>query len=105
MQDNKDKKGQVNIELTEEIAEGTYSNLTIITHSSSEFLLDFVRLMPGAPKAKVKSRVVVTPENAKRLMLSLQESIRKYEAQQGPIKLGNKTPSMPPISFTPKGEA
>lgn len=105
MEDKKDQKGKINIELSEEMAQGTYSNLAIITHSSSEFVLDFVRVMPGTPKAKVKSRVVLTPEHAKRLMLALQDNITKYEAQQGPIKVSNNSPSMPPMGFTPKAEA
>jgi hypothetical protein len=81
------KKGnQINIELSEEIAQGVYSNLAIITHSSSEFVLDFVRIMPGLPKANVKSRVILTPEHAKRLLLALQDNISKYESVHGPIK-------------------
>ena len=105
--DNKEQKqGQINIELTDEIAQGTYSNLAIITHSSSEFVLDFVRIMPGTPKAKVKSRVVLTPEHAKRLMLALEDNVKKYEAQHGPIKVNHNAPSMPPMGgFTPKAEA
>lgn len=91
MEDNKNKKNnpqgnQLNIELTDEIAEGTYSNLAIITHSNSEFVLDFVRLMPGVPKAKVKSRVVMTPQHAKRLMKALEDNIRKFESAHGQIK-------------------
>lgn len=106
MQDNnKQKQGQINIELTEEIAQGTYSNLAIITHSSSEFVVDFVRVMPGAPKAKVKSRIVLTPEHAKRLMLALQDNVTKYESQHGTIKVNNNTPAIPPMGFTPKAEA
>lgn len=80
------KKGQINIELKEEIAQGTYSNLAIITHSSSEFVLDFVRIMPGIPKAEVKSRVILTPEHAKRLLLALQDNISKFESVHGPVK-------------------
>jgi len=70
---------QLQIELTEEVAQGIYSNLAIITHSSSEFVVDFVRVMPGIPKANVKSRVILTPEHAKRLFLALQENITKYK--------------------------
>ena len=77
---------QINIELSEEVAEGVYSNLVMIAHSNSEFVLDFIRLMPGVPKAKVKSRVVVTPEHAKRLMAALYDNIKKYEEQHGMIK-------------------
>jgi uncharacterized protein DUF3467 len=95
--DQKGKKpNQLNIELTEEIAQGIYSNLAIITHSSSEFVIDFVRVMPGIPKAKVKSRVVLTPEHAKRLMLALKDNIAKYEAIHGKIKdIEGGGPSIP----------
>ena len=84
--DEKSKKNQINIELKEEVAQGTYSNLAIITHSSSEFVLDFVRVMPGIPKAEVKSRVILTPEHAKRLLQALNDNIEKYEKLHGPIK-------------------
>lgn len=77
---------QLNIELSEEIAEGVYSNLAIITHSNSEFVLDFVRIMPNTPKAKVKSRVVLTPQHAKRLMKALADNVAKFEEVNGPIK-------------------
>lgn len=70
---------QIQIELSDEIAQGTYANLAIIAHSTSDFILDFIRIVPGAPKAKVQSRVILTPDNAKRLMLALQDNIRKYE--------------------------
>jgi hypothetical protein len=84
--EDKKKQGQLNIELKEEVAQGTYSNLAIITHSSSEFVLDFVRIMPGMPKAEVKSRVILTPEHAKRLLMALQDNINKFESANGPIK-------------------
>ncbi|HQE11825.1 MAG TPA: DUF3467 domain-containing protein [Flavipsychrobacter sp.] len=77
---------QLNIELSEEMAEGTYANLAIITHSFAEFVVDFVNVMPNSPKAKVKSRVVMTPQHAKRLMRALVENIKRYEAQNGTIK-------------------
>ncbi|NQX92487.1 MAG: DUF3467 domain-containing protein [Flavobacteriales bacterium] len=100
------KKGQINIELTEEAAEGTYSNLAVITHSPSEFVIDFIRVMPGVPKAKVKSRIVVTPQHAKRLMRALADNVKKYESQHGPIK-EIKSPEMNlPMNFGgPQGEA
>lgn len=86
MADNKDlKDGQVNIELSEELAEGIYSNLAIITHSNSEFVVDFVRLMPGVPRAKVKSRIILTPQHAKRLLNALQENVQRFERQNGEI--------------------
>ena len=78
--------GKLNIELSEEIADGEYSNLVIISHSNSEFVLDFVKVMPGMPKAKVKSRVLMTPQHAKRLHRALEDNILKFEAQHGNIK-------------------
>ncbi len=86
---------QINIELTEEIAEGIYSNLAMIAHSNSEFVIDFIRLMPGVPKAKVKSRIVVTPEHAKRLLAALKDNIDKYESTFGPIKKTDESPKFP----------
>lgn len=99
--DNKAKKqNQLNIELSEEIAQGLYCNLAIITHSSSEFVLDFVRVMPGIPKAKVKSRVVLTPEHAKRLLMALKDNIAKFEAIHGKIKdIENMGGSSLPLNF------
>ncbi len=85
MSENKNKN-QLNIELTEEIADGTYCNLAIITHSNAEFILDFVRVLPGIPKAKVKSRIVLTPQHAKRLLRALNENVNKFEALHGTIK-------------------
>ncbi len=84
--EEKKNKNQLNIELNEEIGQGIYSNLAVITHSPSEFVLDFIRVMPGLPKAQVKSRVVVTPEHAKRLMMALMDNIKRYEANHGAIK-------------------
>ena len=81
-----ENKNQINIELGEEIAQGVYSNLAVITHSNTEFVVDFIRLMPGIPKAKVKSRIILTPEHAKRLYLALQDNISKFESINGPIK-------------------
>ncbi len=86
MNEQKEEENQINIELSEEIAEGIYSNLAIITHSNSEFVIDFVRLMPGVPKAKVKSRLILTPQHAKRLLKALAENISKYESVNGTIK-------------------
>lgn len=95
------KKNQLNIELSEEVAQGTYSNLAIITHSTSEFVLDFVRIMPGIPKANVKSRVILTPEHAKRLLLALEDNVKKYEKMHGIIKVSapGNDPMMPPMNF------
>ncbi|MCK9291540.1 MAG: DUF3467 domain-containing protein [Bacteroidales bacterium] len=92
-----DTKNQINIELSEEIAEGIYSNLAIITHSQSEFVIDFVKLMPGVQKAKVKSRIILTPEHAKRLYKALAENIKKFENAHGPIKDASDT--LPPFTM------
>jgi len=94
----KGKPNQINIELSEEIAEGIYANLAMIAHSNSEFVIDFIRLMPGVPKAKVKSRIVITPEHAKRLLNALNDNISKYEETFGPIKKTDEAPKFP-INF------
>ena len=96
--EEKVNKNKLNIEISEEVAEGTYSNLAIISHSHSEFIIDFVKLMPGAPKAKVKSRIILTPEHAKRLYKALHDNIRKFESINGPIK-DVKDGGMPPFSM------
>lgn len=96
--------GQLNIELSEEIAEGVYSNLVMIAHSSEEFILDFIRVMPGIPKALVKSRIIVTPQHAKRLLRALADNINRYEASHGEIE--ERTPPGQHIQFGgPGGEA
>lgn len=103
---NKDQQGdKLNIELSEEMAEGIYSNLAIITHSNSEFVLDFVRIMPGIPKAKVKSRIVLTPEHAKRLHNALAENLKKFEAMHGSIKEDEGFEGMPMNFRGPNPEA
>ena len=83
---SENKQNQLNIELDDETAQGIYSNLAVITHSNAEFVIDFIRIMPGAPKAKVKSRLILTPEHAKRLLGALNENVKKFEAAHGPIK-------------------
>ena len=83
--DNIPKQPQLSIELSEESAEGIYSNLVMIAHSPEEFILDFIRVMPGVPKARVKSRIIVTPQHAKRLLAAIKDNISRYEAQFGPI--------------------
>lgn len=100
---NENNNDPMEIGLSNEIAQGTYANLAIITHSSSEFVLDFIRVMPGVPKADVKSRVILTPEHAKRLLAALNENIRKYENAYGPIRVYENN-VMPPIAEI-KGEA
>lgn len=104
MENNNKKENKINIELPEDIADGIYSNLALLTHSSSEFVCDFVQMMPGMPKAKVRSRVIMTPENAKKLLKALQDNIQKYEEKLGNIDSGNS--DLPPINFgTPPTEA
>lgn len=98
-------QNQINIELSEEIAEGEYANLAMIAHSSGEFVIDFIRLMPGLPKAKVKSRIVITPEHAKRLLVALADNIQKFEASFGEIKPANEAPSFPMNFGGTMGEA
>lgn len=80
------KDGQLNIEITEEVGEGSYSNLVIITHSQAEFILDFVNIMPGMPKSRVKSRVIMAPVHAKRFLEALADNVRNYEKENGTIK-------------------
>ncbi|MDH6309193.1 hypothetical protein M2451_001764 [Dysgonomonas sp. PFB1-18] len=98
MENNNEQEGQIQIELPEDVAQGTYSNLAIIAHSSSEFVIDFVRILPGLPKAKVKSRIILTPEHAKRLLFALNENINRYEAQYGQVSADNSPGFLPPIN-------
>jgi hypothetical protein len=92
------KRNQISIELSEEMAEGEYANLATIAHSNSEFVIDFIRLMPGSPKAKVKARIIVTPEHAKRLLYALKDNIEKFEDAFGAIKQTDGAPKFP-INF------
>ena len=99
----KNQEKKINIEIDEKTSEGIYSNLAIINHSVSEFVVDFVTIMPGSPKAKVRSRVILTPEHAKRLKKALEENIKRFENVNGEIK-SKELPPMP-LSFGPTGEA
>lgn len=103
MNDQQPQPGQLNIEISEEIAEGTYANLAIITHSHAEFVIDFVNVMPGTPKSKVKSRIIFTPQHAKRFMNALTENIQKFEAVNGNIK--DLEEMQLPLNFGPTGQA
>ena len=104
MSDKKDpKEKQLNIAIDENIADGIYSNLAIINHSTSEFIVDFITVMPGAPKARVKSRVILTPEHAKRFHKALGDNIQRFENTNGIIET-NDTPQIP-LNFGPAGEA
>lgn len=99
----KEQQEQINIELEEHVAEGVYSNLAIINHSSSEFVVDFVSIMPGLPKAKVKSRIVLTPQHAKRLIKALADNVHRFEMTHGEIKDTEQAPI--PLNFGPAGQA
>lgn len=103
MSDQNQNPNQLNIELPEDIAEGIYSNLAIISHSPQEFVIDFVRVLPGVPKAKVKSRILLTPEHAKRLMKALSDNIKRYEQQFGSIE-DREFPNVP-MNFGPTAQA
>jgi hypothetical protein len=107
MAENKNPQQQqpaINIELSEEVAEGIYSNLAIISHSNAEFVVDFIRLMPNVPKAKVKARIILTPQHAKRLLYALKDNLQKYEIQFG--KIEDVDQPTPPMNFgTPTAQA
>ncbi|MBR1547246.1 MAG: DUF3467 domain-containing protein [Prevotella sp.] len=103
--ENKQQQGQLQIELPQEIAQGEYANFAIITHSSSDFVLDFARVLPGIPKSQVKSRVILAPEHAKRLLAALQDNIMRYEREYGPIKIPNQAPRTIAPFPVGKGEA
>ncbi|HET6349623.1 MAG TPA: DUF3467 domain-containing protein [Candidatus Krumholzibacteria bacterium] len=91
----------VNIEIGDKEWEGVYSNFVIITHSPSEFVLDFARMLPGAQKAKVFSRIITTPQHAKALLSTLEQNIKRYESEHGEIKLAPSDLSRGPIGFQP----
>jgi aminoglycoside phosphotransferase family enzyme len=104
--ETKNQAPQLNIELNEDVAQGVYSNLAVITHSPAEFVVDFIRVMPGVPKARVQSRIIVTPQHAKRLMKALAENIAKYESQHGKIQETAGAENMFPVNFGgPHGQA
>lgn len=104
MNENKNEQG-LQVELPQEVAQGEYANFAIITHSSSDFIVDFARVMPGLPKAQVKSRIILAPEHAKRLLGALQENIMRYEKEYGTIRIPNQGPSTAAPFDLPKGEA
>ena len=105
MEENNNNQQGLQIELTPDVAQGEYANFAIITHSSSDFIIDFARVLPGVPKAHVKSRVILAPEHAKRLLNALQENIMRYERAFGPIRLPQQEPRTIAPFGTNKGEA
>ena len=96
---------QINIEISEEISEGQYANLAIITHSNSEFVVDFVNVMPGTPKSKVKSRIILTPYHAKRLMKAMAENVKKFESAHGNIQEDIESMEIPFTFGAPTAQA
>jgi len=104
MKNMNEKKGNINLELDENLAQGTYSNLALINHSVSEFVVDFINIMPGVPKAKVKSRIILTPQHAKRFSKALNENISRFEKSHGEIKDYDKQQSVN-LNFGPPAEA
>ena len=104
MAEQNNEQQQINIELSEEMAQGVYSNLVAINHSPTEFVLDFIQMMPGVPKAKVQSRVILTPEHAKRLLQALGENMERYEQNFGNVQ--THEPPQVPLNFGgPTGQA
>jgi hypothetical protein len=106
-QEDPTQKKKLNIDLPEEQAQGTYSNLAVITHSPVEFVVDFAQVMPGMPKAQVRSRIILAPHHAKRLLQALSENVQRFESQHGVIQpLKGSTDASMPLTFSgPKGEA
>lgn len=100
---SEERKQNIDIEINDQVAEGIYSNLAVINHSPTEFVVDFVQMMPGVPKARVKSRIILTPQHAKRLVHALAENVRRYESQFGEVK--DQQPTAMPFNFGPPGEA
>lgn len=100
---SEEKKQNIDIEINDQVADGIYSNLAVINHSPTEFVVDFIQMMPGVPKARVKSRIILTPQHAKRLVNALAENVRRYEAQFGDVKEQQSTAM--PFNFGPPGEA
>ncbi len=104
-QNQKPQPQQINIQLGEKEAEGIYSNLALISHTSAEFVFDFTRVLPGAPKTKVYSRIIMTPQHAKSFLKALEENVKKYESQYGEIdKIPESARMNQPIGFKPPAE-
>jgi hypothetical protein len=102
---NQPDPNQINIELGEDVADGVYSNLAIITHSNAEFVIDFARMMPGVPKARVKSRIILTPHHAKRLLAALADNVSKFEQVHGEIETNDHAGGLPMTFGGPTAQA
>ena len=100
LEEIKEGNGQLSIELDEQIAQGVYANLAIINHSATEFVVDFVSVMPGMPKGKVRSRIILTPEHAKRLLFALDDNIQKFEQANGAISNSDDRHAIPLFGIT-----
>ena len=105
MNEKDNQQQALQLELPQDVAQGEYANFAIITHSSSDFIIDFARVLPGVPKAQVKSRIILAPEHAKRLLGALQENIFRYEREFGAIKIPNQEGRTAMPFDIPKGEA
>jgi len=102
---NQGNPNQLNIELSAETARGSYSNLAVISHSDAEFIFDFIQVIPGTTKAEVRSRIIMTPQHAKRLLYALQENLEKYETAHGEINVQKRDVQLPPSFGGPQGFA
>ncbi|MEL6627849.1 MAG: DUF3467 domain-containing protein [Bacteroidota bacterium] len=100
-----ENRNQLSIELPAEVARGAYSNLAVISHSDAEFVLDFIQVIPGTQKAEVRSRVIMTPQHAKRLLMAMEENVEKYERAHGPINVPQREVNLPPNFGGPTGFA
>ena len=105
MNENEKKQQGLQLELPQDVAQGEYANFAIITHGSSDFVVDFARVLPSVPKAQVCSRIILAPEHAKRLLGALQENVMRYEKEFGPIKIPNQDPRTIAPFKVPEGEA
>ncbi len=95
---------QINIELDEKISSGEYANFVVVTHSPAEFIMDFTRILPGVPKAKVHSRIIMAPQHAKAYVSALNDNIKKFESKHGEIKMPNTKEGYPPFGVKPSEE-
>ena len=104
MNNDEKKVQQINIELDEKISSGEYANFVVVTHSPAEFVMDFTRILPGVPKAKVHSRIIMAPQHAKAFLGALNENIKKFESKHGEIKLPNREEGFSSFGVKPPKE-
>ena len=104
MEDKKKNIQQINIELDADVSSGEYSNFVVVTHSPAEFVLDFTRILPGVPKAKVHSRIIMAPQHAKTFLKALSDNVSKFESKHGEIKLPNNDDGFSPFGVKPPDE-